>query len=74
MENTLNYSDGNGFANCFKEGIKFIHNLKINGTEKLNIKAGNKIELYFSNKTNFQYLFFNSKESNMKNIISIYLI
>ena len=69
------YSDGDGFAKDFREGIKFIinseHNLKINGTEKLNIKAGNKIEIYFSKVTNLQNFFSKSKDSNVKNIISI---
>ena len=69
------YSDGEGFAKDFREGIKFIinndHNSKINGTEKLNIKAGNRIEIYFSSVTNLQNFFYNNKDSNVKNITSI---
>jgi len=69
------YSDGKGFAQGFREGIKFIinndHNLKITDTEKLNIKAGNRIEVYFSSITNLQNFFFNDKDPNSENVISL---
>ena len=69
------YSEG--FAKGFREGIKFIinndHNSKITGTEKLSIKAGNRIEIYFSNVTNLEDFFNDNKDSNAKNIISINL-
>jgi surface protein len=69
------YSDGEGFAKGFREGIKFIINndytSKKTGTDKLNIQEGNKLEIYFSSITNLQNFFDVSKDPNVKNIISI---
>jgi surface protein len=70
------YSDGTGFAKDFRKGIEFIiinndHSSKKNDTENLYIKAGNKVEIYFSEVTKLQNFFYYTKDPNVKNIISI---
>ena len=66
--------DGEG--NIFREGIEFIingnHNNKLKGTDKLTIKKGKKIEIYFSSDiTSLENYFSTEKDENTKKVYSI---
>ena len=74
-----NYDNGFAFnekGEEIRKGIDFIingnHDKKINGNEKLNIRKGTKIEIYFSSSiTSLENYFSSAIDPNMRKIISI---
>ena len=63
----------------FREGIDFIingdeHNKKLTGKDKIYLRRGSKLEIYFSNDSlSLNDYFSAAKDVNMKNLVSVYL-
>ena len=68
-----------GFEDDFREGIDFIingeeHNKKLSGKEILYLHRGSKLEIYYlSDSLSLQNYFSAAKDTNMKNLVSVYL-
>ena len=79
FEADVEYNSGFVDDNIYRTNIDFIingadHNLKLKGTDKLNLHKGSKIEIYFSNSnilTSIQNFFNSAMDINTERIILI---